>query len=151
MVPLCGCFLAFAQPTLDHLALAQLPSWAQPSFENDAFRAHYLFDLSVNPFFQSGDFDKDGFLDLAVLVRNIQTGQRGVALLLQEDSTPFMLETGENKTTADLSWLVVWHVEQRLPAGAGLEHEGHVLVLSGLNGEALWVFRDASAWRTVIP
>lgn len=145
--------LGLAQPTLDALAVAQLPSWSRPVFESADFRARLVPDLSVNPFVQSGDFDGDGFLDVAVLVRSAETGERGIALLLQDESAPRVLAAGGEAAAAgtDWSWLVVWHVERRLPAGANLAPRGDILVLAGFGGAHLWLFHDEGGWRWVVP
>lgn len=146
---------AAAQPTLDALAAAQLPSWARPAFEAPAFRERWLLDLSLNPFVQSGDFDGDGFADVAVLVRDAATGARGVALLLQDERAPLVLGAGAADIPvpgdAELSWLLVWHVERRLPAGAALAPAGDTLVLAALDGARLWLLREGGGWRLVAP
>ena len=143
---------ACAQPTQDALLIAQLPVWTHPVIEADAFRTTFLLDTSINPFMQHADFNADGFLDVAVLIRNATTGERGVMLLFNGALTPFILGAGQT-TINDVTFdrLLIWHVEARLPAGAALAPDGDILILSGLDGAYLWLFAQDDVWQWVTP
>src|SRR5947208_16834787 len=59
---------------------SNLPRWALEVL-GAQFQAQYQWYDRVNPFYQRGDFDGDGQVDVAVLVRHKVTGKVGIAFV----------------------------------------------------------------------
>jgi hypothetical protein len=129
----------------------ELPKWTWPLIQSTAFKEKYTFDLRINPFYLQADFDKNGFGDMAILIKERTSGKTGVALLLQGKSQLKILGAGQVASFGgeDWNWLRTWKTETILPAGAGVQPVGAVLILfpSDINQEAPWLFWNGQDWQ----
>jgi len=89
-----------------------LPDWVLCVARSAKFPAEYDLSHHLNPYFQSGDFDADGKLDVAVLVRQKSTGQSGIAIFLYGKLKPVVLGAGRSfgNGGTDFSWMDNWSV-----------------------------------------
>ncbi len=115
---------------------SNLPRWALEVL-GAQFQAQYEWYDRVNPFYQRGDFDGDGQLDLAVLVRHKVTGKVGIAFVHRGTRAVHVVGAGTVLGNGDdnFTWLGVWHVED---ASALRE-------VPGFRGEVLYVEKPESA------
>lgn len=100
------------------LARMSLPRWVDSVVGPLLQEGRYSLGLTLNPFFQVGDFDRDQRLDAAVFVRSRESGKYGVLMLRRADPRPRALGAGSSFGNGgdDFNWLNVWRVE---PAGRG--------------------------------
>jgi hypothetical protein len=104
---------AQAPAALERLANS-LPTWARERLSGDYLvLGYYQVDPWLNPFYLSGDFDGDRQLDAALLVRDVRTQKRGIAVLLQARAEPLLVGAGRPLGNGgdDFRWMDAWHVE----------------------------------------
>ncbi len=101
--------LAAAQPLPLH---DQLPAWAAKRWATAAATDGIELHAGLNPFYQRGDFDGDGRLDLAILVRAKATGKIGI-LMLHRVGKPVLLGAGRpfGNGGDDFAWIDQWSVD----------------------------------------
>ncbi len=122
--------------------LYAVPDWARTVIERPAFAKRYELDGRMNPFCQRADFDGDGRLDFAAIIRERSSGKIGIAFIHR--ATLAMYIVGAGKAGAhgdDYAWVDAWTVFDKgvVPQGAG---EGRP---PKLEGDALLVFKTESA------
>lgn len=124
-----------------------LPEWAYARAEREGHTRELVPVLRLNPFYQAGDFDGDGRLDVAVMVARRATGEQGI-LLLHGGPTPTVLigagaEFGNGGL--DFRWMTNWMVHAAEPGGAA----GDTLAVIKLESGGGLVYRAAGAyhWR----
>jgi hypothetical protein len=90
-----------------------LPRWADDVISTPVFKDSYALLLRLNPFFQVGDFDRDGSLDVAVCVLERTTGKEGVALIRHERRGVTVIGAGQSFGNGgdDFQWMGIWRVE----------------------------------------
>ena len=130
-------------PACAQLALRdQLPRWAAERWKSAAVQQLQL-DLSgrINPFFQRGDFDGDGRMDLAVLVQH-QVNHKIGLLILERNGKQALFGAGRHFDNGgdDFEWLDLWWVEER----AKSEHRRSDPAVK-LEGDGLMLAKEGSA------
>lgn len=100
------------------LARMSLPRWVDTVVGPLLQEGRYALGLTLNPFFQLGDFDRDQRLDAAVFVRSRESGKYGILMLRRANPRPRALGAGSafGNGGDDFSWLDIWRVE---PSGRG--------------------------------
>lgn len=93
----------------------QLPPWAHSSWSSLAKKESVEISTRLNPFVWRGDFDGDGRLDLAILVRHTASKKEGLALLLRMGGAAPLMGAGKpfGNGGDDFSWIDLWYVEDR--------------------------------------
>src|SRR5512138_216547 len=79
------------------LTLPQLnavPDWAKRVVERPAFASVYDLDGHLNPFCQRADFDGDGKLDFAVIIRERSSGKIGIAVIHHSTGAFYIIGAG---------------------------------------------------------
>jgi hypothetical protein len=130
-------------PTTGASPCSNLPEWVMRAAESAQLPKRYDVSPHLNPFFQSGDFNGDGRLDAAVLVRNKTTRQTGIIIFFSGGARSVVLGAGSTFRNggADFIWMDNWSVypkqevhksrwESKPPAP---------------KGDALWVAKSESA------
>jgi hypothetical protein len=89
-----------------------LPSWAGKEFRRYGLQDDYALLRSVEPVVQRGDFDGDGRIDCAVLVRNRDDDKVGIVILHRRGGSPHILGAGHafGNGGDDWSWLGAWSI-----------------------------------------
>ena len=73
---------AVPSPTLNAAAEHHhIPEPVQRAIANRALAKDYDLSFQMNPFYRSGDFNGDGKIDVAVLVKQRSTGKLGIAIV----------------------------------------------------------------------
>lgn len=100
-------------PGPEWFARMSLPRWVDSVVGPLLQEKRYELGLTLNPFFQVGDFDRDQRLDAAVFVRSRESGKHGVLMLRRADPRPLALGAGSafGNGGDDFSWLDNWRVE----------------------------------------
>ena len=124
-----------------------LPQWAFARAEREGHARALVPALRLNPFYQSGDFDGDGRLDVAVMVARRSTGEAGI-LVLHGGATPTAL-IGAGTTFGnggpDFRWMSNWTVRGAEPGRAA----GDTLEVVKLESASGLIYREGGAyhWR----
>src|SRR6267143_3936955 len=122
---------------------SSLPETLLRVLESDPRTKQYALVAHLNPFYLHGDFNGDGRTDMAVLVKNKDSGKVGVAILQAGAKAAIILGAGRQFGNGgdDFSWMDAWHLYPRAPVerGAG---EG---TAPKLKGDALMVVKTESA------
>ena len=92
-----------------------IEEWSIPDFAQTRFHASRLsqslkLSYALNPFYQSGDFDGDGKLDVALLVKNKSSGKTGIAIIHSGLKPIVLLGAGtfwHNNPKYDFDWMDV--------------------------------------------
>ena len=110
-----GAGTATAQVTPEAAADLSLPEWAAGSIHGSPALAPFEVVYRLNPYYQQGDFDGDGRLDLAVLIRRRTTHQEGVVIVHRSDLSVHVVGAGRALGNGgdDFSWLDQWFVQER--------------------------------------
>jgi hypothetical protein len=129
----------------------QLPieEWSIPDFAQTRFHASRLsqslkISYALNPFYQSGDFDGDGKLDVALLVKNKSSGKTGIAIIHSGPKPIVLLGAGtswNNDPKYDFDWMDAWQIYPKSPVGQGAG-EGKPPTL---RGDAILAIKTESA------
>jgi hypothetical protein len=119
------------------------PLWVKTIFSQKKLNKKYSFSYNLNPFYQRGDFDGDGKIDIAILVTEIKTGKRGIAVCHQGTYQVYFLGAGTliGNGGDDFKWMDVWSVFPKDQVNI----EGGESATPQLIGEALYVEKSESA------
>lgn len=122
---------------------ANLPRWVCNFATDHTLQKQYEPSFHLNPFFILGDFDGDHQTDAAILVRNVATGQIGIAVIHRTAKRAYVLGAGRsmNNGGPDFAWMDNWTL---YPKGAVKRSPWEKNTLQ-LRGDALWVAKAESA------
>jgi hypothetical protein len=122
---------------------SSLPQSLLRVLENDPRTKQYALVAHLNPFYLHGDFNGDGRTDMAVLVKNKESGKIGVAILHSGAKSAIILGAGRKFGNAgdDFSWMDAWHLYPRTPVERGAGERAP----PKLQGDALMVIKTESA------
>jgi hypothetical protein len=75
----------------------------------------YGFSNNLNPFYLRGDFNGDGKIDLAALIRENTLRRYGIAIFHQGETEPILLGAGFEIGNGglDFQWMDIWRVSGR--------------------------------------
>jgi len=122
---------------------SNLPDWVMRAVRASQLPKRYDLSRHLNPFFQSGDFNGDQKLDVAVLIRNKATRQTGIVIYLYGGSNPVILGAGSpfRNGGADFSWMDNWSVYPKQEVRKNRWENRPPTP----KGDALWVAKSESA------
>jgi len=119
------------------------PDWVKQIFVKKKLDKRYSFSYQLNPFYLRGDFNGDGKIDIAILIEEIKTGKKGIAVCHAGKDEVFILGAGNTIGNGgeDFKWMDIWEVYPK-----GLVHEGSdEATIPTLVGDALFVEKSESA------
>lgn len=99
----------------------------------------YAFYFGLNPFYLRGDFNGDGFFDIAILITELSSGKRGILIYHGEVDKIYILGAGNplereqdspENVIEEFSWLNVWFVFGKKDVDQGVT-EDHTITLIG--------------------
>src|SRR6202008_4854417 len=101
--------------------VASLPQSAIDALNGPSLATKIRACTCINPFYQRGDFDGDGRVDVAVLVKSIATNKVGIAIVHSKDASTHLIGAGTPLGNGgdDFAWMDAWHVDA--PEGAQRE------------------------------
>lgn len=134
---------AAAPPDLKYETEASLPAQVVQAFTKAGLSELYAFSAHLNPFFVQGDFNGDGKLDTAILVKQRTTQKIGVAIVHSGSLSVVILAAGREFGNGgdDFSWMDAWHAFPKGEVSQGAA-EGSP---PRLRGDALMVIKTESA------
>lgn len=86
----------------------------------------YLFDLRMNPMYLEADFNGDGFLDLAIPIKEESTDKKGFAIIHGNTNEIFILGAGKemvNGLSDDQDYIDGWRINREKINPPGVEEE----------------------------
>jgi hypothetical protein len=120
-----------------------IPDVIKRAITNGSLAKNYDLSFRMNPFYLRGDFNGDGKIDVAVLVKQRSTGKLGIAIVHGMTSKVSILGAGVGIGNGrdDFKWMDSWQVysKDRVGRGAGETSISH------LRGEALFVGKSEAA------
>jgi hypothetical protein len=119
-----------------------VPDWARAVIERPPFAKSYELDGHINPFCQRADFDGDGRLDFAAIIRERSSGKIGIAVIHRANLALYIIGAGKAGAHGDdYAWVDAWTVFDKdvVPQGADEQPPPR------LKGDALLVFKTQSA------
>ena len=129
----------------------ELPKWTWPVLEDQDFKEKFAFNVRINPFYLQADFDKDGFLDIAILIKERKSGKAGLVILRNGENQLSFFGAGQNTRFGGENWywLRTWKTETILPGGAGVQPAGAILILFPQNKQqpSPWIFWNGVSWQ----
>jgi len=120
-----------------------IPEWVQKAIAQSDVAKGIVFDSRLNPFCLRGDFDGDGNIDFAVLVRQPASGKAGIVIIHRATGRVFVLGAGTRFGYGgdDFTWMDAWRVfdKGKVPQGATEERPPI------LRGDGLLIFKTEAA------
>ena len=110
---------------------------------NGSLPKNYEISFRVNPFCLRGDFNSDGNIDVAVLVKHCSTGKLGIAIVHGGTNKVTILDAGTaiGNGGDDFEWMDTWRLYSKNGAAPG----GHLANVPHLRGDALLVGKSEAA------
>ena len=133
-------------PTESQTPDAQLPPIPEPverAIVHGPLTKKYEVAFPMNPFYLRGDFNGDGKIDVAVLVKQRSTGKLGIAIVHGGTSEVTILGAGTavGKGGDDFEWMDTWHIYSKTRVAS----EGDGKNAPHLRGDALLVGKSEAA------
>jgi hypothetical protein len=122
---------------------SSLPPHVLRVLESDPAAKQYAVVGHLNPFYVHGDFNGDGQIDTAVLIKERDSDKTGIAVVHAGAKSAIILGAGRKFDNGgdDFKWMDAWHLYPRgnVERGAG---QGAPPIL---RGDALMVIKTESA------
>jgi hypothetical protein len=106
-------------PALEAAAqLHEIPEAIQRAITNGSLAKGYDVSFGVHPFYLRGDFNGDGKIDAAVLVKQRSTGKIGIAIVHDSAKKVTILGAGTaiGNGGDDFQWMDIWQVYSKTRA-----------------------------------
>jgi hypothetical protein len=117
-----------------------MPDLIDRAIANGLLGKKYELSYSLNPFYLRGDFNGDGKIDVAVLVKQRSTGKIGIAIIngATDEVTVLGAGTAIGNGGDDFEWMDSWEIysKNRMDRGTSVQK---------LRGDALLVSRSEAA------
>jgi hypothetical protein len=106
------------------------------------------FDMS--PFFQRGDFNGDGKIDIAIQVVSKTSRKRGIVFLHHNDLNYHVIGAGKQFGTLgnDFSWLKKWRIDSYTQQQDQLSASAEALILDNPEFPKSLVYFDGKHYQT---
>jgi hypothetical protein len=123
--------------------IREVPDAAKKALTNGSTSKKYDLSSYINPCYFEGDFNGDGKLDLAVLVKERSTGKGGIAIVHGTTGKVTILGAGIGVGNGgdDFEWMDSWQVYSR----AHVAQLARKATLPRLRGDALLVEKKEAA------
>jgi hypothetical protein len=120
-----------------------IPEPVQRAIKNGSLGKNYDLPFRMNPFYLSGDFNGDGKIDVAVLVKQRSTGKLGIAIVHGATGKVTILGAGVSIGNGgdDFEWMDSWRVYSKDRAA----REASEIGVPHLHRDALLVQKSEAA------
>jgi hypothetical protein len=108
--------VALSQRNYDHWVQEQnVPNEIIKAFQESSVDSLLAFSFHLNPFYLRGDFDADGIVDYAILIKHKLNGKYGIAICQSSNKQVFIIGAGKYFGNGDdFIWIDVWKVSAKL-------------------------------------
>jgi len=109
-------FVALSQSDYDQLVQEMnVPNAIVKAFHESSIDTLLAFSFHLNPFYLRGDFDADGKVDYAIMIKHRNTDKRGIAICLSSNKNVFIIGAGKHFGNGDdFIWVDIWMVAEKL-------------------------------------
>ena len=123
--------------------LYNVPEIIERAISKGPLAKDYEVSFHLNPFYLRGDFNGDGEVDVAVLVKQRSTGKLGIAIIHGGTSKVAILGAGAHVGNGgdDFDWMDNWQVYPKGRLARGTDETS----VPRLHGEALLVGKSEAA------
>ena len=120
-----------------------IPPWVIELFSAKKLDAQYEFGFALNPIYLRGDFNGDGEMDVAVLVKQRSTGKLGIAIVHGATNKVSIVGVGVGIGNGgdNFDWMDSWQVYSKDRAAHAASEGG----VPRLRGDALLVSKSEAA------
>src|SRR6266496_696214 len=134
---------ASAQTPNGATQLYNVPETIERAISKGPLAKDYEVSFHVNPFYLRGDFNGDGEVDVAVLVKQYSTGKVGIAIIHGRTNKVAILGAGTHVGNGgnDFEWMDYWQVYPKGRVARGTREPS----VPRLHGEALLVGKSEAA------
>jgi hypothetical protein len=124
-------------------SIGDVPDAVKNALTNMSAERNYDLSFRIRPSYLEGDFNGDGKMDTAVLVKEHSTGKIGIAILHGATARVIILGAGNSIGNGgdDFEWMDSWQVYSKARAA----HAGGEKSVSHLRGDALLVEKSEAA------
>jgi hypothetical protein len=124
-------------------AVHEIPEPAQRAITNGPLAKKYEVAFRLNPFYLRGDFNGDGEIDVAVLVKQRSTGKVGIVIVYGGTNKVTILGAGTaiGNGGDDFEWMDTWQIYSKTRVAS----RGDVTNVPHLRGDALLVGKSEAA------
>jgi hypothetical protein len=124
-------------------ATRDIPDAIRKALTNGPAGKKYDFSFRVNPPYFAGDFDGDGKIDAAVLVKERSTGKIGIAIVTGTTGKVTVVGAGMSIGNGgdDLEWMDSWQIYSKLQAAPAVSENS----VPHFRGDALLVEKSEAA------
>jgi hypothetical protein len=132
-----------SETKLSFVMESSIPPHVVETLEKAGLMEKYVFTAQINPFYVQGDFNGDGRLDCAILVKQKSSGKIGIAVILSGTRTVKILGAGIpfGNGGDDFSWMDAWYAYPKGTVQLGAEGG----TPPRLAGDALMIIKSESA------
>ena len=125
------------------LPISDVPDSVKRALTNGSAGKKYELSFRIKPFYLEGDFNGDGNMDTAVLVREGSTGKFGIGIVHGTTGKVTILGAGIaiGNGGDDFEWMDSWQVYSKMHAA----HAPGDTSISRLGGDALLVEKSEAA------
>jgi hypothetical protein len=120
-------------------AVHEIPEPVQRAITNGPLANKYELAFRLNPSYLRGNFNGDGEIDVAVLVKQRSTGKTGIAII--DGVTNKVAILGAGTAVDDFEWMDTWQVYSKTRVAL----VGDVTNVPHLRGDALLVVKSEAA------
>ncbi|SRR6266581_4853265 len=145
---------AFSQGRLIENPIRNIPKWVRTEFAARHFDQSYSILYRLYPYYLRGDFNGDGRRDVAIQVRESESGKSGIAIFhgkkAQAFATPVVI-VGAGKAVGrageDFKWVDIWSIfhdgngKRKLPP-----LKGDAIKLEKREGTSGFIFWDGKRY-----
>jgi hypothetical protein len=123
--------------------LNNIPEAVKRAITNSPIAKDYDVSFHMNPFYLHGDFNGDGKIDVAVLLKQRSSGKLGIAIIHGEVDKVTILGAGVGLGNGgdDFEWMDSWQVYSRGRVGRGSDETP----IPHFHGDALLVGKSEAA------
>jgi hypothetical protein len=123
--------------------LHEIPEAVARAIANSSLAKNYNLSFRVNPFFLRGDFNGDGKIDVAVLVKQRSSGKLGIAIVHGATDKVTILGAGVGIGNGgdDFEWMDSWRIYSK----DNVAREAGEVSVPHLQGDALLVGKSEAA------
>jgi len=117
----------------------KIPSWVERLFVSKKLNEPYEFLFKISPSYLQGDFNGDKKPDIAVLIKEKNSGKNGIAIFHAGKNEVIILGAGKDfDGEDDISWIGSWSVWPKGHVPSNIENEPG----PKLKGDALYLAKD---------
>ncbi|NQV15075.1 hypothetical protein HQ531_06420 [bacterium] len=139
-----------ASNTLTDARYDDLPKGVYTALVGAGFFDKYDLYFQMSPFFQRGDFNGDGEIDIAIQVLNKFSHKRGIVFLHSNDLSYNIIGAGKNfgNLGDDFSWLRKWRIDSFTHVKGGNSDGAEALILDNPDFPKSLVYYDGKTYQT---